>query len=62
MEVLIKDMIEEWIISDLSKGKRGPKPTVELWRVVQLILYRLKVHHHPERILRLFLLQLGMTN
>lgn len=42
MEVLSKDMIEEWIIPHLSKGKRGPKPTVELWRIVQLILYRLK--------------------
>lgn len=42
MEVLSKDMIEEWIIPYLSKGKRGPKPTVELWQIVQLIFYRLK--------------------
>lgn len=42
MEVLSKDMIQEWIIPHLSKGKRGPKPTVELCQIVQLIFYRLK--------------------
>lgn len=42
MEVLSKDMIQEWIIPHLSKGKRGPKPSVELCEIVQLIFYRLK--------------------
>ena len=42
MEVVSKDKIETWILPNLSKGKRGPGPTVALWQVVQAILYRLK--------------------
>src|ERR1700712_2306254 len=42
MEVLSKDMIEQWITPHLSKGARGPEPKVELWQIVQAILYRLK--------------------
>jgi transposase len=42
MEVLSKDIIEEWIVPHLSKGKRGPEPGVDLVKVVQAILYRLK--------------------
>jgi transposase len=42
MEVLSKDMIEQWIIPHLSKGERGPEPEVELCAIVQAILYRLK--------------------
>lgn len=42
MEVLSKDMIERWIIPHLSKGERGPKPSVSLAIIVQAILYRLK--------------------
>jgi transposase len=42
MEVLSKDIIERWIIPHLSKGKRWPKPEVNLVDVVQAILHRLK--------------------
>jgi transposase len=42
MEVLSKDMIEQWIVPHLSVGKRGTKASVELWRIVAAILYRLK--------------------
>ena len=42
MEVLSKDKIERWIVPHLSKGSRGPKVGVELWRIVGAILYRLK--------------------
>jgi transposase len=42
MEVLSKDMIEQWIIPHLSKGERGPQPEVELADIVRAILYRLK--------------------
>lgn len=42
MEVLHKDMIENLIVPHLSKGSRGAKPGVELWRIVAAILYRLK--------------------
>lgn len=42
MEVLHKDMIEQWIVPHLSKGKRGPKPAVKLADIVRAILHRLK--------------------
>ncbi len=42
MEVLSKDMIEQWIIPHLSKGKRGPAPEVKLVDIVRAILHRLK--------------------
>jgi transposase len=42
MEVLSKDKIERWIVPHLSKGSRGTKVRVELWRIVAAILYRLK--------------------
>jgi transposase len=42
MEVLSKDKIERWIVPHLSKGSRGAKVGVELWRIVAAILYRLK--------------------
>lgn len=42
MEVVSKDIIEQWITPHLSTGKRGPDPSVDLWQVVQAILYRLK--------------------
>lgn len=42
MEVLHKDMIESLIVPHLSRGSRGAKPGVELWRIVAAILYRLK--------------------
>lgn len=42
MEVLSKDKIEALIIPHLHKGSRGSKVKVELWRLVSLILYRLK--------------------
>ena len=42
MEVLSKDTIERWIVPHLSVGRRGTKTTVELWRIVAAILYRLK--------------------
>lgn len=42
MKVLSKDMIEQWIIPHLSKGERGPEPSVDLSVIVQLIFYRLK--------------------
>jgi transposase len=42
MEVLGKDKIEQWIVPHLSKGSRGTKVGVELWRIVAAILYRLK--------------------
>ena len=42
MEVLSKDKIERWIVPHLSKGSRGTKVGVELWRIVAAILYRLK--------------------
>ena len=42
MEVVSKDKIETWILPYLSKGKRGPGPSVPLWQVIQAILYRLK--------------------
>jgi transposase len=42
MEVLSKNMIEQWILPHLSKGERGPEPEVELCAIVQAILYRLK--------------------
>ena len=42
MEVVSKGMIERWIVPHLSKGKRGPKASVDLCLVMQLIFYRLK--------------------
>lgn len=42
MEVLSKDMIEQWGIPPLSKGTRGPQPGVDLVDVVQAISHRLK--------------------
>lgn len=42
MEVVSKDTIERCILPYLSVGKRGPKPSVELCSIVQLIFYRLK--------------------
>lgn len=42
MEVLGKDMIEQWVIPHLSKGTRGPEPGVSLVDVVRAIFHRLK--------------------
>jgi len=42
LEVLNKDKIENLIVPHLSRGSRGAKPGVELWRIVAAILYRLK--------------------
>jgi len=42
MEVLSEDTIERWVLPYLSKGKRGPKPDVELTDVVRAIFHRLK--------------------
>lgn len=42
MEVVSKDIIEQYITPHLSKGKRGPESSVALWQLVQAILYRLK--------------------
>ena len=42
MEVLSKDMIEQWIIPHLGKGTRGPEPAVQLVDIVRAILHRLK--------------------
>lgn len=42
MEVLSKDKIEALIVPYLSKGERGSEVKVELWRIVAVILYRLK--------------------
>ncbi len=40
--VLSKDTIEEEIIPNLPKGKRGFKPTVPLAEIISCILYKLK--------------------
>lgn len=42
MEVLSKDMIERLIVPHISKGERGPEPSVDLCAVIQAIFYRLK--------------------
>ncbi|MBD0377370.1 MAG: hypothetical protein ICV51_17295, partial [Flavisolibacter sp.] len=42
MDVLSKDMIEQWIIPHVSKGARGPQPAVKLVDRVRAILPRLK--------------------
>jgi transposase len=42
MEILSKDMIEQWILPHLSTGKRGFASKVATYQVVMLILYRLK--------------------
>ena len=42
MEVLSKDKIERLIVPHLSRGSRGTKLKVELWKIVAAILYRLK--------------------
>ncbi|MDQ3845527.1 MAG: hypothetical protein M3342_16190 [Bacteroidota bacterium] len=45
MDLLSKDMIEQWIIPHLSKGARGPQPAVKLVDRVRAILPRLKNRH-----------------
>lgn len=42
MEILSKDMIEQWILPHLPAGKRGFSSKVPVCQVVMLILYRLK--------------------
>lgn len=42
MEVLSKDMTERLIIPHLSKGQRGPEPSMALCDIVRAIFYRLK--------------------
>lgn len=42
MEVVCKDILEQWIIPHIHNGKRGPAPTVPLYQLVQAIFYRLK--------------------
>lgn len=42
MEILPKDMIEQWIIPHLAIGKRGFASKVPLDQIVILILYKLK--------------------
>ncbi|HEY9300100.1 MAG TPA: IS5 family transposase [Phormidium sp.] len=42
MEILNKDMIEQWILPHLTLGKRGFSSKVPLYQIVMLILYRLK--------------------
>lgn len=39
---LSKKVINQKLVPHLSKGKRGPKCKVGLWRIVRAILYRLK--------------------
>jgi transposase len=39
---LSKKQINQKLVPHLSKGKRGPKCKVGLWRIVRAILYRLK--------------------
>jgi hypothetical protein len=40
-EVLSKDKIEMWIVPHLRKGSRGTKESIEVWRIIAAILYRL---------------------
>lgn len=42
MEVLSKGMIERWILPHVSKGRRGPEPSVEIVNVIRAVFYRLK--------------------
>ena len=42
MRILSKDMIEKWIIPNLTVGKRGFQPIVPLEEIVNAIFYRLK--------------------
>lgn len=42
MEVLSKGMIGRWILPHLSKGVRGPQPSVATVDIVRAIVYRLK--------------------
>lgn len=42
MEILSKDIIEEWILPHVGLGKRGFSSKVPMYQVVMLILYRLK--------------------
>lgn len=42
MEVLSKDSIEALVLPYLSSGKRGNGVRVERWKIVAIILYRLK--------------------
>lgn len=42
MEILSKDIIEQWILPHLPLGKRGFSSKVPLYQIVMLILYRLK--------------------
>lgn len=42
MEVVSKGMIERCILPHVSRGKRGPKASIDLYLVIQLIFYRLK--------------------
>ena len=39
---LTKKQINQKLVPHLSKGKRGPKCKVGLWRIIRAILYRLK--------------------
>lgn len=42
IEIFSKDMIQRHIVQYLSQGSRGPDCRVELWEVVNAILYKLK--------------------
>ena len=42
MAVISEDSINEWIVPQLSKGKRGPEVSVKVSEIVSAILYRLK--------------------
>lgn len=42
MAVISEDSINEWIVPQLSKGKRGPEVSVKFSEIVSAILYRLK--------------------
>lgn len=48
IKMFSKDMIQTHIVQHLSQGQRGPKTRVELWEIVNAILYKLKtgVHWH----------------
>lgn len=42
IEIFSKDMIQLHIVQQLSSGQRGPECKVELWEIVNAILYKLK--------------------
>jgi len=42
MEIISKDMIEKWILPQLTVGSRGFETTVPLTEIAECILYRLK--------------------